>query len=245
MRAILTWHSIDESGSVISTQRDSFERQLDALARPNVRVVPLSSLPSLDDSENAAALTFDDGFANFADVAVPLLKARAFPATVFVIPDRVGTANAWDKGKSSLGIPSLPLMTWDQVKAAKRDGFDIGGHGLTHRSLAALGRDELLGEVRGCVDAVEKFCGARPTCFAFPYGAHDAQSVDVVSQFFPLACTTEMGVMTGKSSVHALPRLDMFYFRDGNMLESWGSASFRAFVALRSAARTIRSHVQL
>jgi peptidoglycan/xylan/chitin deacetylase (PgdA/CDA1 family) len=244
LRAILTWHSIDESGSVISTRRDAFERQLDSLVRRNVRVVPLASLPLLDDKEDAAALTFDDGFLNFAADAVPLLKARAFTATVFVVADRVGTTNAWDDIRSGLGIPSLPLLTWEQIRRVKEDGFDVGGHGLTHRSLPSLDRDEQVHEVRGCADAVEEHCGVRPTSFAFPYGAHDTQSVDVVSQFFPVACTTEMGTVTERSSVHELPRLDMFYFREGTVLESWGSVSFRAFVALRSAARTIRSHVQ-
>ncbi|HEX2723361.1 MAG TPA: hypothetical protein VHM24_10605, partial [Gemmatimonadaceae bacterium] len=64
MKAILTYHSIDENGSVISVTRAQLGAQLDALLSAGVRIVPLSSLAAVPAATHAVALTFDDGFAN-------------------------------------------------------------------------------------------------------------------------------------------------------------------------------------
>ena len=77
--AILTYHSLDESGSVISTHPKNFERQMEALASGPARVVPLTEVL---EHPAAVAITFDDGFANFADHAVPVLERLSLAATV-------------------------------------------------------------------------------------------------------------------------------------------------------------------
>jgi peptidoglycan/xylan/chitin deacetylase (PgdA/CDA1 family) len=66
-----------------------FERQMDHLAG-HYRVLPLDevagrlhagrSLPP-----NTACVTFDDGFRNVATTALPILKERQIPATVFIV----------------------------------------------------------------------------------------------------------------------------------------------------------------
>jgi len=65
MRAILTYHSIDESGSVISVSESVFRGHVTWLARSAVRVVSIDTLMHLPADANAVALTFDDGFVNF------------------------------------------------------------------------------------------------------------------------------------------------------------------------------------
>ena len=93
MRAIITWHSVDPSGSPISVPQEVFRRQLAWLASGHVRVVSVPELRALSDTTNAAALTFDDGFANFATEAMPLLHERGLPATLFIVTDHVGSDN--------------------------------------------------------------------------------------------------------------------------------------------------------
>ena len=52
MRAILTWHSIDPSGSVISVAPDTFRAQLEAIRQIGLRVVGIPELLALpDDAE--------------------------------------------------------------------------------------------------------------------------------------------------------------------------------------------------
>ncbi len=92
---VLTYHSIDNSGSVISTGPETFRKQMQILADADFNVVSLKTLgKSL--LENAAlppktiVLTFDDGFQNFYTTAFPVLNEYNFPATVFLITDYCG-----------------------------------------------------------------------------------------------------------------------------------------------------------
>jgi hypothetical protein len=84
MKAILTYHSVDETGSVISIDEASFRRHVRWLASGRVRVVPLDSLATSPQDEDAVAITFDDGGYDFYARAYPLLREYGFPATVYL-----------------------------------------------------------------------------------------------------------------------------------------------------------------
>ena len=70
MKAILTYHSIDPSGSPISVSPDAFEAHVRWLSTGRVRVVPLEELGQLSADVDAVAITFDDGFENFSTHAL-------------------------------------------------------------------------------------------------------------------------------------------------------------------------------
>ena len=77
-----------------------FERHVDWLAR-RYRIVDLTELGArLESGEelppNLAAITFDDGYADFYDHALPILRRKGIPAAVFVMTDFVGTAKIPD-----------------------------------------------------------------------------------------------------------------------------------------------------
>jgi peptidoglycan/xylan/chitin deacetylase (PgdA/CDA1 family) len=241
LKAILTWHSVDDSGSVISVSPSQLERHLDWLASGRVRVVPLCSLLSGADADDTVALTFDDGFANFSTVAAPLFLERGLPATVFIVPSRVGGTNAWDTNDGVGGIPSLHLMSWDDIRAVEHDGFEIGGHGLTHASLAGQDASSLAMEVEECTSIIEASTGKRPSSFAYPYGKYDAATIAAVSKTYSAACTTRFDLVTDLDQPYELPRLDTYYFRDNQILEEWGTSRFTAYVKLRKAGRTVKS----
>jgi peptidoglycan/xylan/chitin deacetylase (PgdA/CDA1 family) len=240
LKAILTWHSLDESNSVISTPPLLFERQMETLLARGVRVVPLATLPLLNEDENAVSLTFDDGFANFATAAAPLLQRLRATATVFVVTDLLGTTNAWDAGSPHNRYPALPLMGREEIQRLSKSGFDIGGHGATHCPLSGLPAGLLEAEVKSCAESLEELTGAKPLTFAFPYGAFDERSVDAVSRHFALACTTALGTLAGDASHLTLPRLDMHYFRDTRILERWDTPFFDAYLMTRRVGRRIR-----
>jgi peptidoglycan/xylan/chitin deacetylase (PgdA/CDA1 family) len=68
-----------------------FEAQLDCLMR-TFNIVPLAAVPRLLRSGPArptAAITFDDGFLNNFEVALPILRRASVPAAVFICPDFV------------------------------------------------------------------------------------------------------------------------------------------------------------
>lgn len=239
MKGILTYHSIDDSGSVVSTSTSQLSRQIEALKSRDVRIVPLTTLHMIPRDVHAVALTFDDGFQNFASSAAPVLLSHAAPATVFVIPSCVGGSNDWEDRDSRVAVPHLDLMGWAEIAQVRSQGFHIGGHSNTHRSLRGLDPDTLENEVSLAASSIKEHVGADPVAFAFPYGDYDDAAVKAVARLYSFACTTEFGLLSESDSPHTLPRLDAYYFRGGKMLARWGTAEFRAYVAGRRLARTV------
>lgn len=240
MRGILTYHSIDPSGSPISVSPDELARHVEWLASGEVAVLPLTDVARADVVGDAVALTFDDGFANLAQ-AWPLLREHGLPATVFVVPERVGRDNAWEgEGPAVRGVPVLPLLAWDELGRLAEDGLAIGGHGLRHVPLPGLSAAELEDEVQGSRARIERELGIVPETFAYPYGLHDSAAVTEVRRAYRLACTTELRALEPSDHPLLLPRLDAYYLRAPGRLESWGRPAFRAYVAFRAGARGLR-----
>lgn len=67
-----------------------FERQMQYLASSGTPVVPLRTIRQ---NPGSAAPTFDDGYRNFVTAAWPVLRRFGFSATVFVVPEKVGSTN--------------------------------------------------------------------------------------------------------------------------------------------------------
>lgn len=242
MKGILTYHSVDDTGSVISVSPDTFARQMDWLAESGTPVLPLAELLS-PTCTTGVALTFDDAFQNFADVAWPIMKVHQLPATVYVPSDWVGRDNGWDADDTR--IPLLPLMGWDVLTELAADGLDLGGHTLSHPRLETLAGDSLTREIEQDRVRIGSETGRAPTSFAYPYGTYVPATVSAVRQAgYASAVTTEMRLLGDTIAPLELPRLDAFYFRDGDVLEQWGTERFRRFVRFRAGARRVRRVLQ-
>jgi peptidoglycan/xylan/chitin deacetylase (PgdA/CDA1 family) len=242
MRAILTYHSIDSSGSPISVDPETFRRQVRWLAAGWVQVVSIDELMELPPEIDAVSITFDDGFENYRDVAAPVLEDHGMPATVFVVTDRVGTTNNWS-GTSQRGIPTLRLMDWESIGEVAGRGTLLGVHSRTHCRLTTVSGSQLVDEIAGAAARLAAETGVMPTTFAYPYGSFNVAAADEVRAAFRWACTTELRALGRREQAHLLPRLDMYYFRAPGRLEAWGTASLRRFIALRSRARRVREQL--
>ena len=240
MRAILTYHSIDSSGSPVSLPEDAFQAHVRFLASGRVRVVPLGDLPSTPEVEDAVAITFDDAFQNFATLAAPRLSGQGLPATIFVVSEAVGGTNAWS-GRAAPGIPTLPLMGWGDLQSASAAGFEIGAHSRHHPDLTRLAPSKLEDETAGCAERIAAELGQRPRRFAYPYGAVNETVARVVREAFLQSVTTEMRPLSEDDDPALLPRLDAWYFRRAGALEGWGTPSFRRRVWFRAQGRRVRA----
>ncbi len=243
MRAILTYHSIDETGSPISVAPQVFQRHCEFLAQGGVRVLSLDALLSAPPSEPAVALTFDDGFVNFLSHAAPVLSASGLPYTIFVATNHVGGRNNWG-GRTQPGIPDLPLMSWSDLAALAGHGMSVGAHTRSHPDLTTLNDASLMDELAGSADDVEQHLGIRPLSFAYPFGAWNARVRRATGSVFTYSCTTRMGVLGAHDDAAALPRVDMYYLRTEHALETFGQPSFSAKVWAREQGRRLRTLVQ-
>ncbi len=92
---ILTYHSIDDSGSVISTPPHKFRDQMQILQDRRFNIISLNNLVHFMRNKQplpskTAVITFDDGFKNFYLNAYPILQEFGFTATVFLVPGHCG-----------------------------------------------------------------------------------------------------------------------------------------------------------
>lgn len=239
MKAILTYHSIDASGSVLSVHPERFREHVEVLARLDVPVLTLAELCEPGRNEGIA-LTFDDGFQNFADAAWPILRDVGWPSTVFVATAWVGKENGWDAHDSR--IPDLPLMDWSTLRELNREGVELGSHTRSHPRLTGLEPPELAREIEGASAELESETGRAPETFAYPYGDLNEKVVTAVEAAgHSLAVTTELRPLdrTEKSPL-ALPRLDAYYLAKPGVMEAWGTPRLRRYLTFRKAARRVR-----
>jgi peptidoglycan/xylan/chitin deacetylase (PgdA/CDA1 family) len=241
MRAILMYHSVDASGSPISVTREQLAAHVRWLAGGRVRVVPLAALPQAPD--DSVAVTFDDGFTNFATDAWPLLREAGLPVTLFVVAGRAGRTNDWNGSGGASGIPVLPLLDWHTLGRLADEGVDIGAHTQTHPRLTKVDDARLGDEVGGSAEVIAAQLGRRPSSFAYPYGDVDGRVAAAARQTFLQAVTTELAPVEPACDARLLPRLDAYYFRDAGRLEAWGTAAFRRRLAWRGLARRARQAV--
>ncbi len=233
--AILTYHSLDDSGSVISTPPQVFRRQIESLAASGIPLVPLDRVAA---SPGSIALTFDDGYRNLAEHAFPVLERFRVPATVFVVSRFCGLLNNWPSQPPG-AVPELPLLSWNEL-ASLPPGIDIGAHTATHPRLPALAAEECDREMAECRHEIENRLVRPVRWLAYPYGACSAGVRSAASRHFELAAGTSLRFVSPGANPMDLPRIDMFYFRGRHTVDRLFSPWMRAYIAIRNAAREAR-----
>ncbi|HUY32417.1 MAG TPA: polysaccharide deacetylase family protein [Pirellulales bacterium] len=117
----------------------------------------------------AVSVTFDDGYAENCDRAIPLLLAERIPCTYFVAVGNVfeGLPFAHDVAR---GEPRPP-NTLDQLRAMAAAGIEIGAHTRSHADLGAISHVEhLRDEVVAAGEELQTAIGHPVRYFAFPFG---------------------------------------------------------------------------
>jgi peptidoglycan/xylan/chitin deacetylase (PgdA/CDA1 family) len=239
MRAILMFHSVDSSGSVLSIKPDELRSLMAAIERSGHRIVPLQDLLDSETGGREIALTFDDGMRSLHQHALPILRDRGAPATVFLISDYVGRDNRWPSMPAN--APTMEMMSWDEVDELHAAGWAVEGHTATHPDLRELSDDGILEELQRGDDVIEARLGRRPEIFAYPYGHLNDRVRAVVSGCYRYAVTTEMNALRGRvGDAHRVPRLETYYFREPRIHARFGTAMFSGYLAARAALRRLR-----
>ena len=121
--------------------------------------------------------------------------------------------------------PSDPLhrtMTAAELSAlAASPLIEIGGHTVTHAALPHLPVEARRAEIHGSRQALQELLGREVASFAYPHGAVDPQTVELVqSGGYDAACCSTVDVASDRASPFLLPRL---WVRDvdGDAFERW------------------------
>jgi len=208
---VLMYHALDPprrpSGWSWAITADRFASHLDLLSRMGIRTLRLDQVEDAGGAGASVVLTFDDGYADNHEWALPELVRRGQVATWFIPSAQVGGVADWLDGET----PRRALMDRGQLQGLLAAGMEIGGHGRHHRPLVGLPAAEAQREVAGCREDLQALLGVRIDSFAYPYGRYDAAARAVAEQAgYRYACTTRPGWWGSERDSLQLRRVAVF-----------------------------------
>lgn len=216
---ILTYHGIARRSGFNCVGKELFRNQI-AWLKENYLVVPLAQLIENLDSQGGnkahmAAITFDDGYTNFYEYAVPILEEYNCHATVFVPSGKVGRYNDWDEGVR--GFQKMPIMSYQQLRELPEKIAEIGSHGISHTDLDLLQLHEVARELLESRSEIEQMIGRQVRFFSFPFGKYpfwsrsDAvQNGKGLLSSYDGACTISWGRFNSRRDIYSLRRIGIW-----------------------------------
>lgn len=203
---IFCYHRIAVDRSDLAVDPDDFRRQMELLAAFDAEVVPLADAVGLLSEGRRGrfvCLTFDDGYRDFEEAALPVLREAGFPATAFVT-----TGFAAGTERMSWFRRQPPLLDWADLKRLANDDLvELGAHSRTHRALPRLSDAEAREEIESPRREIVAQTGARVDAFAYPAGLYTSRERELVAGTgYASAVTTDAGVNTPGTSRFALRR---------------------------------------
>ena len=225
----------------------TFDKQLKFLHENGFAVKRLSELPALaknvnNSNQKYVIITFDDGYRDFYEYALPILKKYNMPATVFIPSGLV------DKGDRTL--EGKPLMSWKQIRECSRNGIEIGSHSLTHGLLVQLSKDELAKEVGESKREIESALQTEICSFSYPYKFPEENKAFVAllcgimqDTGYKIGVTTRIGTVSANDDYMLLKRLPVNEFDDSEFFKTKLSGAYNWLYTFQFALKRIRSKI--
>ena len=205
---ILMYHGIcrfadDPYGVCTSPER--FQSHMRYLKLRKLRGVSVRELLRAVDSGTAkglVGLTFDDGFEDFLQAALPVLESFGFSATVFVLGS-MPRENNWDRYQEPK--PQIKLLGAEGIREVAARGMEVGSHGMSHLRLSGMEPGLLEEEVSGSRRVLGEVLGEAVGGFCYPYGSVDSAAIRAVRRArYAYACAIAERV---ERNAYDLPRI--------------------------------------
>ena len=125
---------------MLYVQPGEFDRQMAELTGAGLSCIPYGEVvDTIGTGKGGFCVTFDDGFRNVFEQALPVLQKRGLRAIQFIVAGLIGGEDAWDR---AIGEPPQALMDEGMIREWLAAGHEIGSHTLTHPHLPALPREQ-------------------------------------------------------------------------------------------------------
>jgi peptidoglycan/xylan/chitin deacetylase (PgdA/CDA1 family) len=175
---VLMYHKVNDlAGNRMSIPVSVFDEQMAQLDELGYTVVDLDAvLAHYRDgaplSEHAVLITFDDGYRDNLENAVPVLRRYGYPAVQFVPLAFVGDAQPLphEEWLATRGIVNR-TVDWTEIAELEQEGVRIESHGISHRPLADLEVDEAAREIVISKLRLEEKLGRRVHAFSYVKGS--------------------------------------------------------------------------
>jgi peptidoglycan/xylan/chitin deacetylase (PgdA/CDA1 family) len=171
---ILMYHSLSDapaaSTRALSVRPKMFGTQLSYLRRQGFTGLTFGELGQRRRTgqplpARPIVLTFDDGYADLIEEALPMLIEHGFPATVFV-------TTGWlrDAGRHAAGTAPGRMLSWAQLAELSAAGVEVAAHSHSHPQLDQISAARLRADLGDCKRLLEDRLGRPVRSLAYPYG---------------------------------------------------------------------------
>ena len=212
---ILMYHSISSCTSPkfrrYTVDPETFARQMRCIAEHGFTPITISDLTRTTASGGASLpprpvlLTFDDGFADFASDALPVLTRFGFTATLYIATAYVGDTSRWLRREREA---TRPMLTWQELSQIAASGIECGAHTHTHPQLDTIPRAAARHEIAHSKGVLEQHLGRAITTFAYPFGYYTPAVRQLVCEAgYTSACAVHYTMSAVGEDPFALSRL--------------------------------------
>ncbi len=177
----------------------TFENQIQTLLTSGYTFMTVSELSDVLGGKRKLPnrpiiFTFDDGYRDFYTDVFPIVKKYNIKVTAYIVPGFIGKLNY-------MFMPQL-----DEV--AKSGVVEIGTHTMHHYYLKGRIKETVSYEVLESKRLLEEWLHIPVVSFAYPYGAFDDQTIDIVKNaHFTAAVSTVPGIEASEKNRFFLYRL--------------------------------------
>jgi peptidoglycan/xylan/chitin deacetylase (PgdA/CDA1 family) len=163
--------------SVLENQSEKFIRQLDYLSKI-YSFVSLSSLNRLPTKKNLISITFDDGLSSILRNALPELKKREIPTTIFIPAANIDNFPKWEQKDQEIYY-SDKIMSREEIRELSDRGIEIASHTLHHTDLRNVHSEAAKEELLLSKSILEEITGIEVVSFSFPYGSYNDELINL------------------------------------------------------------------
>lgn len=211
---ILVYHQIDVAPPrgfpfrSLYVPPNAFRRQMRWLKLLGYQGLSMSALLAYLKGQRrgkVVGITFDDGYVNNLQYALPVLQRFGFSSTCYCVSQRLGQTNDWD---AEIGIASARLMDAAQLRQWVAGGQEVGAHTRHHVHLPALSDIVCAHEITLSKTELEEASQSSVQHFCYPYGDFEPVHLAFVRQAgFETATTTTRARCSAGHDLLQLPRV--------------------------------------
>lgn len=172
---IVNFHRVADHATEhwMTATTEAFARHIEFLAR-RYRIVSLGDLRERLSAplnrEPLVAVTFDDGYADCLDCAVPVLEERRAPAAFYVCTSFLD-ADGDLAHDARRGFGGLAKMNERDVAELALRGFEVGSHTRSHLDFRGASPREIDEEIQASRERLERISGVRCHGLSVPFGS--------------------------------------------------------------------------
>ncbi len=198
----------------LSVPPELFEQHLAYLKEQGYQTISLDDLINflalgrpLPPGGKPVIISFDDGYLDNYQNALPLLQKYGFTGVFFVVTELAERASAGMTAPDGLRYADV-YMTWEQLRAMAAAGMDVECHARVHEDLTENDDERLIWQVLGCREMIESQLGQRPRYVAYPSGIYDKRvAATFASDGYWGGITTQQGIQQNSARPFELKRL--------------------------------------